>query len=118
MESILQSSLISEMVAEEQRRAQARNRRRSAIGQGDADRPKTPAAQDNVAAVAAGAVAELRLKEQVLRERETAIRQREERLESECAGPRPTCLYLQQADCSHSIGLSDHHTMPNFSCVN
>ncbi|XP_076127948.1 serine/threonine-protein kinase Nek2 [Alosa pseudoharengus] len=90
VESILQSSLISEMVAEEQRRAQARNRRRSAVGQGNPERPKTPAAHEQrgsagtgVAAGAAIAAAssELRLRVEVLREREVAIKQREERLE-------------------------------------
>ena len=92
MESILQSSLISEMVAEEQRRAQARNRRRSTVGQADPVRPKTPADPEHGTAGAGGAAgmgtaSELRLKEQVLREREAAIKQREERLESECASP-------------------------------
>lgn len=133
VESILQNSLIAEVVAEEQRRAQARNRRRSAIGQGDADRPKTPAAQEHSAGAVAGvapgsgaaeaaavaaAGAELRLKEQVLRERETVIRQREERLESECPGHLLSSLCTcSRQNAPGALTCLIIHTWPTFSCV-
>ncbi|KAL0965033.1 hypothetical protein UPYG_G00275900 [Umbra pygmaea] len=71
VESILQSSLLADVVAEEQRRAQVRNRRRSA------DPEKAKAAETSGSPTAA----ELRLKEQVLRDREKALKEREERLE-------------------------------------
>uniref|UniRef100_A0A672H7P8 Serine/threonine-protein kinase Nek2 n=1 Tax=Salarias fasciatus TaxID=181472 RepID=A0A672H7P8_SALFA len=61
VESILQSSLLSEAVAEEQRKTQTRPRRRSS----DSGCP----------------LHELRLREQALRDREQALKEREERLE-------------------------------------
>ncbi|XP_023830258.1 serine/threonine-protein kinase Nek2 [Salvelinus sp. IW2-2015] len=71
VESILQSSLLTDLVADEQRRAHARHRRRSA----DPEKPKP--AESSTAPTIAG----LRLKEQVLRHREKALKEREERLE-------------------------------------
>ncbi|XP_023695186.1 serine/threonine-protein kinase Nek2 [Paramormyrops kingsleyae] len=67
VECILQSELITDVVAEESRREQDRERRRS----GDGTRAK---AQEPW-------LAELRLKEQQLQERERALKEREERLE-------------------------------------
>lgn len=72
MESILQSSLLADAVAEEQRRAQVRLRRRSA----DSDCPPHKPAEPSPAPAA-----ELRLREQALRDREKALKEREERLE-------------------------------------
>ncbi|KAG7316468.1 hypothetical protein KOW79_020009 [Hemibagrus wyckioides] len=62
VESILQSSLISTYVAREQKKAQARQQR----GSCDLEQPK---------------LAELKLKEQALRQREQDLKEREERLE-------------------------------------
>ncbi|KAI5610967.1 serine/threonine-protein kinase Nek2 [Silurus asotus] len=62
VESILQSSLISTYVAQEQKKAQARQQR----GSCDLEQPK---------------VTELKLKEQALRQREQDLKEREERLE-------------------------------------
>lgn len=73
MESILQSSLLAETVAEERLKAQARPRRKSAECAA-AGAPR--AAQPELAT-------ELRLKEQLLRDREKALKEREERLERE-----------------------------------
>lgn len=73
VESILQSSLLSEAVAEEQRKAEARPRRRSADSDVPIHKPAEPAP---------ASAAELRLKEQALRDREQALKEREERLES------------------------------------
>ncbi|XP_031178399.1 serine/threonine-protein kinase Nek2 [Sander lucioperca] len=72
VESILQSSLLADAVAEEQRRAQVRLRRRSE----DSDCPLNKPAELKPASVA-----ELRLREQALRDREKALKEREERLE-------------------------------------
>ncbi|XP_033932053.1 serine/threonine-protein kinase Nek2 [Pseudochaenichthys georgianus] len=72
VESILQSSLLAEAVAEELRRAQARLQRRVA----DSDGPPNKAADPTPAPAA-----ELRLREQALRDREKALKEREERLE-------------------------------------
>uniref|UniRef100_A0A4W4EVX0 Serine/threonine-protein kinase Nek2 n=1 Tax=Electrophorus electricus TaxID=8005 RepID=A0A4W4EVX0_ELEEL len=69
VESILQSTLISRHVAQEQKAVQARQRRRS-------DDPENPRQAE-----AALMAAELQLKEQALREREHALKEREERLE-------------------------------------
>uniref|UniRef100_A0A8C6P0H2 Serine/threonine-protein kinase Nek2 n=1 Tax=Nothobranchius furzeri TaxID=105023 RepID=A0A8C6P0H2_NOTFU len=66
VESILQSSLLRDVVSEEQRKAQIRTQRKSP----DPD------------------PAELRLREQAVRDRELALREHEERLESK------TCLIL------------------------
>lgn len=68
MESILQNSLISGYVAQEQKRLQEKQRRRSV----DVEQPKHPEPS---------LLAELRLKEQILREREQALKEREQRLE-------------------------------------
>lgn len=68
MESILQNSLISGYVAQEQKRLQEKQRRRSV----DEEQPKHPEPS---------LVAELRLKEQILCEREQALKEREQRLE-------------------------------------
>lgn len=73
MESILQSSLLADAVAEEQRKAQVRLRRKSA----ETDRPLNKPAEPT----SASAAAELRLREQALRDREKALKEREERLE-------------------------------------
>lgn len=62
VESILQSSLISTHVAQEQKKAQARQQR----GSCDLEQPK---------------LVELKLKEQALRQREQDLKDREERLE-------------------------------------
>ncbi|XP_037837589.1 serine/threonine-protein kinase Nek2 isoform X1 [Kryptolebias marmoratus] len=79
VESILQSSLLGDVVAEEQKKAQSRARRRSP----DSDcAPRRPAEASSPAVAPA---AELRLKEQALRDRERALKQREERLESKTA---------------------------------
>ncbi|XP_030577594.1 serine/threonine-protein kinase Nek2 isoform X1 [Archocentrus centrarchus] len=72
VESILQSSLLCEAVAEEQRKAQALPQRRSADSDVPLHKPAEPAAAP---------AAELRLKEQALRDREQALKEREERLE-------------------------------------
>uniref|UniRef100_UPI003AAE31C1 serine/threonine-protein kinase Nek2 isoform X2 n=1 Tax=Centroberyx gerrardi TaxID=166262 RepID=UPI003AAE31C1 len=72
VESILQSSLLADMVAEEQRKAQARPRRRS---------PESGCPVHKPAEAAPASAAELRLREQVLRDREKALKEREERLE-------------------------------------
>ncbi|KAM8726139.1 serine/threonine-protein kinase Nek2 [Acanthopagrus schlegelii] len=73
VESILQSSLLADAVAEEQRKAQVRLRRKSA----ETDRPLNKPAEPT----SASAAAELRLREQALRDREKALKEREERLE-------------------------------------
>ncbi|XP_025998103.1 serine/threonine-protein kinase Nek2 isoform X1 [Astatotilapia calliptera] len=72
VESILQSSLLSEAVAEEQRKAQSRLQRRSA----DSDVPLHKPAE-----TAHASATEIRLKEQALRDREQALKEREEQLE-------------------------------------
>ncbi|XP_008395750.1 serine/threonine-protein kinase Nek2 [Poecilia reticulata] len=72
VESILQSSLLSDSVAEEQRKVQARAHRKSA--------GSDCAAQKPTEAIAVS-VAELKLREQALRDREQALKDREERLE-------------------------------------
>ncbi|CAK6962698.1 serine/threonine-protein kinase Nek2 [Scomber scombrus] len=72
VESILQSSLLADAVAEEQRRAQTRLRRQSAGSDCPPHKPAEPMATS---------AAELRLREQALRDREKALREREERLE-------------------------------------
>ncbi|XP_047244108.1 serine/threonine-protein kinase Nek2 [Girardinichthys multiradiatus] len=70
VESILQSSLLKDSVAEEQRKVQARAQRKSA----DPDCHKP-------AEMVTASVAELKLREQALRDREQALKEREERLE-------------------------------------
>ena len=72
MESILQSSLLADAVAQEQRRAQVRHQRRSVDSECP---PQKPAEPTSPAAV------EHRVWEQALREREKALKEREERLE-------------------------------------
>ncbi|KAI1897704.1 hypothetical protein AGOR_G00086020 [Albula goreensis] len=70
VESIVQSSLLADAVSEEQRKAQWRNRRKSA----EPERHRATPTDVTIAA-------ELRLKEQQLQERERALKEREERLE-------------------------------------
>lgn len=82
VESILQSSLLTNVVAEEQRKVQLRPQRKSA----DSDYPPKKLAE----AVPASA-AELRLREQALRDRERALKDREERLESKTPLFRGLC---------------------------
>ncbi|XP_040920418.1 serine/threonine-protein kinase Nek2 [Toxotes jaculatrix] len=72
VESILQSSLLADVVAEEQRRAEVRLRRRSADSDCPLHKPAEPAPTS---------AAELKLREQALRDREKALKEREERLE-------------------------------------
>lgn len=72
MESILQSSLLADAVAEEQRKAQVRLRRKSAETDCPLHKPAEPTS---------ASAAELRLREQALRDREKALKEREERLE-------------------------------------
>ncbi|XP_027896377.1 serine/threonine-protein kinase Nek2 isoform X2 [Xiphophorus couchianus] len=72
VESILLSSLLSDSVAEEQRKVQARAHRKS-VGSDCAPQKLTEAI--------AVSVAELKLREQALRDREQALKNREERLE-------------------------------------
>ncbi|XP_028253221.1 serine/threonine-protein kinase Nek2 [Parambassis ranga] len=72
VESILQSSLLSGAVAEEQRRMQAQPRRKSANSGCPLPKPAEPAPVS---------AAELRLRDQALRDREQALKEREERLE-------------------------------------
>lgn len=76
MESILQSSLLADAVAEEERRAQVRLRRRSADSDCPLNRPSEPAPTS---------AAELELRKQAVQEREKALKEREERLESEAS---------------------------------
>lgn len=85
MESILQSSLLADAVAEEQRRAQVRLRRKSA----DTDLPLHKPAEPTPSSAA-----ELRLREQALRDREKALKEREERLERKAFIP-PSRLAVQ-----------------------
>ncbi|KAM4600540.1 serine/threonine-protein kinase Nek2 [Polymixia lowei] len=93
VESILQSSLLADAVAEEQRKAQARVRRRSADSGCPVQKPAEPAPTS---------AAELRLKEQVLRDREKALKEREERLEQReqelCARERLSDEKLARAE--------------------
>ena len=72
VESILQSSLLADAVAEEQRRTEARVPRRSAEPERPLPKPVEPAPPS---------AAELQLREQALRDRETALKEREERME-------------------------------------
>ncbi|XP_030637410.1 serine/threonine-protein kinase Nek2 [Chanos chanos] len=89
VESILQSSLISDYIAEEQRKHEGRARRKSS------DPERAARAEQSVSAG-------LRVKEQVLRERERALKEREERLEQReqelCARERLTNEKLARAE--------------------
>ncbi|XP_047429703.1 serine/threonine-protein kinase Nek2 [Mugil cephalus] len=93
VESILQSSLLSDAVAEEQRRAQVRPRRKSADSVCPVQKPNEPAPAP---------AAELRLREQALRDREHALKEREERLEKReqelCVRERLSNEKLAQAE--------------------
>ncbi|XP_053193012.1 serine/threonine-protein kinase Nek2 [Scomber japonicus] len=93
VESILQSSLLADAVAEEQRRAQTRLRRQSAGSDCHTHKPAEPIATS---------AAELRLREQALRDREKALREREERLEQReqelCARERLSNEKLAKAE--------------------
>ncbi|XP_073708829.1 serine/threonine-protein kinase Nek2 [Garra rufa] len=82
VESILQNSLISGYVAQEQKRLQEKQRRRSV----DVEQPKHPES---------ALLAELRLKEQILREREQALKEREQRLEQR---EQELCVREQQTN--------------------
>ncbi|XP_056284182.1 serine/threonine-protein kinase Nek2 isoform X2 [Pseudoliparis swirei] len=107
VESILQSSLLASAVAEEERRAQVRLRRRSIDSDCPLNRPAAPlpaaaapiptaaaplptaaaplptaaAPLPTAAAPMPTAAAELKLRERALRDREKALKEREERLE-------------------------------------
>ena len=85
MESILQSSLLSDVVSEEQRKAQLRPRRKSA----DSDCPPNKPSE-----VVHASAAELRLREQALRDREQALKEREERLESKMLLLKDLCAKM------------------------
>ncbi|XP_076873773.1 serine/threonine-protein kinase Nek2 [Brachyhypopomus gauderio] len=89
VESILQCSLISHHVAQEQKEIQGRQRRRSADSEKDRQE-------------GAPMAAELRMKEQALRERERALKEREERLEQKeqelCARERLSEEKLARAE--------------------
>ncbi|XP_058469663.1 serine/threonine-protein kinase Nek2 [Solea solea] len=73
VESILQSSLLADVVAEEQRKVEVRPRRKSAGSDCPLHKPAEPPAVPTAA--------ELRLREEALRDREKALKGREERLE-------------------------------------
>lgn len=95
VESILQSSLLSEAVAEEQRKAQSRLQRRSA----DSDVPLHKPAE-----TAHASATEIRLKEQALRDREQALKEREEQLESKtCLSPALSRTYLKHMSVSVAV---------------
>ncbi|XP_015203581.1 serine/threonine-protein kinase Nek2 [Lepisosteus oculatus] len=81
VESILQNPVIEDLVAEELRKNSEKNRRRSA-------EPESPQPTDP-------SVAELRLKEQQLHERERALKTREEMLEQR---ERELCIRERLAD--------------------
>ncbi|KAM9704588.1 serine/threonine-protein kinase Nek2 [Menidia menidia] len=93
VESILQSSLLSDAVAEEQRKAQMRPGRKSADSDCAIQKPPQPTT---------AATAELRLREQVLRDRERTLKEREERLEKReqelCVRERLTSEKLARAE--------------------
>ncbi|XP_042246684.1 serine/threonine-protein kinase Nek2 [Thunnus thynnus] len=91
VESILQSSLLADAVAEEQRKAQARLRRRSADS--DCHKPAEPTATSS---------AELRLREQALRDREKALKEREERLEQ-----REQELCVRERLCTEKLARAE-----------
>lgn len=95
VESILQSSLLSEAVAEEQRKAQSRLQRRSA----DSDVPPHKPAE-----TAHASATEIRLKEQALRDREQALKEREEQLESKTfLSPALSRTYLKHMSVSVAV---------------
>lgn len=95
VESILQSSLLSEAVAEEQRKAQSRLQRRSA----DSDVPLHKPAE-----TAPASATEIRLKEQALRDREQGLKEREEQLESKiCLSPALSRTYLKPMSVSVAV---------------
>uniref|UniRef100_A0A8C6P0L8 Serine/threonine-protein kinase Nek2 n=1 Tax=Nothobranchius furzeri TaxID=105023 RepID=A0A8C6P0L8_NOTFU len=82
VESILQSSLLRDVVSEEQRKAQIRTQRKSP----DPDRAPHKPAEVSIPA------AELRLREQAVRDRELALREHEERLESKTCATQTSCV--------------------------
>ncbi|XP_013885280.1 serine/threonine-protein kinase Nek2 isoform X2 [Austrofundulus limnaeus] len=98
VESILQSSLLRDVVAEEQRKARVRALRSS----------PDPGCPPNKPAEASPPTAELRLREQALRDRERALKEREERLERReqelCARERLANKKLERAESL----LKDH----------
>ncbi|XP_029352463.1 serine/threonine-protein kinase Nek2 [Echeneis naucrates] len=72
VESILQSNLLADAVAEEKRKIEVRLRRRSADSDCPPHRPAVPSPT---------CATELKLREQALKDREKALKEREERLE-------------------------------------
>ncbi|KAG9344640.1 hypothetical protein JZ751_010325 [Albula glossodonta] len=94
VESIVQSSLLADAVSEEQRKAQWRNRRKSA----EPERHRATPTDVTIAA-------ELRLKEQQLQERERALKEREERLELWGFQMQPLCsaMGLSEACCMRGL---------------
>lgn len=82
MESILQTSLLADAVAEEQRRAEVRLRRRSADPDCLLHKPAEPAPAP---------ATDLKLREQALRDREKALKEREQRLERKMFILTPVC---------------------------
>ncbi|XP_055088175.1 serine/threonine-protein kinase Nek2 isoform X2 [Periophthalmus magnuspinnatus] len=75
VESILQCSLLSEVVAEQQRKAQEKAQRRSGDCPQQTPTPSTPTPPT-------ASETQLKLREQAVKERERALKEREERLET------------------------------------
>lgn len=96
VESILQNSLISGYVAQEQKRLQEKQRRRSV----DVEQPKHPEPS---------LLAELRLKEQILREREQTLKEREQRLERKSTLFYQASLHLELTSASNHSWSGDKH---------
>ncbi|XP_039982154.1 serine/threonine-protein kinase Nek2 isoform X2 [Xiphias gladius] len=94
VESILQTSLLADAVAEEQRRAEVRLRRRSADPDCLLHKPAEPAPAP---------ATDLKLREQALRDREKALREHEQRLEQReqelCVRERLSNEKLARAEC-------------------
>lgn len=115
VESILQSSLLAEVVSGELRKAQVGLRRRSA----DSDGP-TQKSTEPIPATAA----ELCLREQALREREKALKEREERLEKReqelCVRERLTNEKLARAESllKNHNRLQQQRDLSPFLCKN
>ncbi|KAM6914952.1 serine/threonine-protein kinase Nek2 [Xenentodon cancila] len=86
VESILQSGLLSDMVAEEKRKAQPRHQKKCTDPECPPNKPVE---------VVPTSAAELRLREQALRDREQALKEREERLEKR---EHELCVREQLAD--------------------
>lgn len=99
VESILQSSLLADAVAEEQGKAQVRLRRRSADSDCPFQKPTEPTATS---------AAELRLREQALRDRERVLKEREERLERECRATQTVLDSAIVADLQLNLNKRNH----------